>query len=287
MANYLNAGIDRLLMWKNFISASNVPYMGGSAGAALANNGTTHAYVLDSIRDFSPEGGELTTLVFEGGDRRLGTMQFGDTGLTGFTCTFEDVRNSVITGVHGTAVDTTSNSEFELWSTYTSASNAAAVGICITTTLKDEQTGAKVYRHTVYPSCQAVFSSVLGGFQAKNTIQMNVTVSPSSYFPIGTALSAMSMSLPDNMATHIEMYTTNRIHMTAYRSDATEVTFVAGYRPLSSTVTNNATPNWFARNGTDQALSSISTTTGVATMAAAGTAGDMNVLIYETNFVAI
>lgn len=287
MARYINGGIDRLLIWKIFTSSGNIPYMGGTAGTALAVNETTHAYVVESIRDFTPSGGELTTVVFEGGDKRLGTMQFGDTGKTGFTFTLEDIQNSLITALHGTAVDTTSNSEFEQFSTYASAASAVAVGVGVITTLKDRDSGAKKFRTTIFPSCSIVFSSQYGGFQGKNTIQASVSVSPSSYHPLGTALSAMSMSLPDNQCDAFEMITDNRLHMTAFRSNAAATTFVTGYRPLSTTVTLNASPNWFARNGTDQALDSIVTTTGVATMAAAGTSGDMNVLIYETNYVAI
>lgn len=286
MARYLNAGIDRVLIWKIFTSAANVPYMGGSAGTSLAANGTSHAYVIESIRDFTPSGGELTTVIFEGGDKRLGTMQFGDTGKTGFTFTLEDIQNSLITALHGTAVDTTSNSEFEQFSTYASAASAVAVGVGVITTLQDRDSGAKKFRTTIFPSCSIVFSSAFGGYQAKNTIQANVTVSKASYHPLGTALSAMSMSLPDNQADAIEMITDNRLAASVYRSNGTDTTFTAAYRPTASTVTLNATPNWFARNGTDQALTSFDTTTAVATMAAAGTSGDVNVLFYETNYVA-
>lgn len=286
MAKYLNGGIDRLLIWKIFTSASNVPYMGGSAGTSLTAGDTSHAYVVDSIRDFTPQGGELTTLTFEGGDRRFGTMQFGDTGKTGFTFVLEDIQNALITALNGTAVDTTSNSEFEQFSTYASAASSVAVGIGIITTLKDRDTGTKKFRTTIFPSCSIVFGSQFGGYQGKNTIQANVTVTPSSFHPLGTSLSAMSMSLPDNITDAIELITDNRLAATVYRSNGSDTTFTAAYRPLSSTITNNATPNWFARNGTDQALSSFSTSTAVATMAAAGTSGDVNVLIYETNYVA-
>jgi hypothetical protein len=287
MANWLSAGLDRVLIALTYTSAANVPYMGGTAGGALANNGTSHALVLDSINNLTPTGGELTTLTFQGGDRDLGTMQFGSTGITNLSFVCEDIRNSVITALHGTAVDTTSNSEFEQWSDYTSVSAVVASQVGFITKLKDRDTGATAWFTRWFPSCQTTAKTTFGGFQAKNTMEFNVAISPATYHPLGTALSAMSMSLPDNMTDNISWFTTNRLHATVYRSDGTATTFVTGYRPLSSTVTVNATPNWFARNGTDQALSSISTTTGVATMAASGSAGDVNVLFYETNYVAI
>lgn len=287
MATWLSAGVDRVLIAETFVSAAGVPYAAGTAGTALANNGTSHALVIDSINNLTPTGGELTTVTFQGGDRDLGTMQFGSTGLTNLSFVCEDIRNDVITGLHGTSIDTTSNSEFEQWSDYTSVSSVVATQIGFIFKMKNRSTGETAWFTRWYPSCQTTVRTTFGGFQAKNVSEFSVAISPSTYHPLGTALSAMSMNLPDSMTDSITWFTTNRLHVTTYRSDATEVTFVAGYRPLSATVTNNATPNWFARNGTDQALSSFSTTTGVATMAAAGSAGDVNVLIYETNYVAI
>lgn len=287
MAQYINAGLYRLLLWKVYTDATNVPFMGGTAGEALANDETSHAYVLDGINSLTTTGGDLTLVNFQGGDANLGNMQFGDSGLTGLTFVMDDLQNAVITNVHGSAVDTTSNSFFEQWTAYTNAASSDACGLAFVMEMKDLANAGKKFRTVIFPSCSVVFTRQFGGFQAKNTITGNVTINPASYHPLGTALSAMSMSIPGNKTDSIELITDYPIHMTCYRSDGTETTFVTGYRPISTVVTVNASPNWFARNGTDQALSSIVTTTGVATMAAAGTAGDANVLIYQTEYVAI
>jgi hypothetical protein len=49
----------------------------------------------------------------------------------------------------------------------------------------------------------------------------------------------------------------------------------------------NTTANWQAVQGTATAPSSVNTSTGVVTLAAAGSAGDKIGIIYETEFLSI
>jgi hypothetical protein len=80
-------------------------------------------------------------------------------------------------------------------------------------------------------------------------------------------------------------YSDNQLYVETQRSDAAATTFTATYLPVSSTITINASKNEMVKNGTPTALSSFNTSTGVVTLAAAGTAADLHVVTYGTNYV--
>jgi hypothetical protein len=77
------------------------------------------------------------------------------------------------------------------------------------------------------------------------------------------------------------------VALTTYVANGSATTFTPQYLPATSVITLNANNNMFTVDGTATALTSISTSTGLATMAAAGSSGDVNVLVYETNFVPV
>lgn len=68
--------------------------------------------------------------------------------------------------------------------------------------------------------------------------------------------------------------------------DGTDTSFTLPYRPLSNSATTGA-GNLIFKNGTATAVTSVNTTTGVVTLAAAGASGDIWEFIGPTNFVAI
>jgi hypothetical protein len=73
----------------------------------------------------------------------------------------------------------------------------------------------------------------------------------------------------------------------SFRQNTGVTTFTCTYRPLSTVITINATPNSFFIDGVPTALASLVIATGVATLVAEGTVGKADVLIYETAYVPV
>lgn len=70
--------------------------------------------------------------------------------------------------------------------------------------------------------------------------------------------------------------------LTTFVADGVETTFTSQFKPQLSTVTAGRAGNVTAKNGTPTALTSIATSTGVHTLAAAGSSGDLWVSFYQT-----
>lgn len=69
--------------------------------------------------------------------------------------------------------------------------------------------------------------------------------------------------------------------LTAWVANGSATTFVTEFTPYSSGVTSGKTNNVFSINGTVTAPTSISTSTGTVTVAAAGTTDDRHVAFYQ------
>jgi hypothetical protein len=72
------------------------------------------------------------------------------------------------------------------------------------------------------------------------------------------------------------------VHVATFISDGSETTFTLPYLPVYSTA-NGEDDNIITRNGATLAVTSVNTSTGVVTMSAAGTAGDVNVVVYQVS----
>lgn len=288
MTTDISGGLYRLTMF-NYINIGNVLYAAGRAGAALANGDTSHAWSIPSISDYTPERDSLVKTDRMSGDKKKPGLMFGSAYLKGFKAKLSDVQTAIIAAAHGTSVDETTSSVWDIWTEDTNAVAVANLGMILTALAEDQDTGATVFDNLILPMTKAVFSIAKGKPQAMDEVDVDVIVKASKRTPWGSLVSALGISAPDGEVSGMHIRTSHPLALTVFRSDASDTTFITQYRPASTVVTDNATPNYFTRNGVDQALSSIVTTTGVATMAAAGTAGDMNILLYEAddNFVLI
>ncbi len=283
-ADIFVGGIYRAQIWLR----DSTGYMTGDQ-TTLANAATTSAIVLDGVNATTAAQRPPVYVDFIGGDEINGTMGFGSTSYAPFDLTFDNADADQIVLLHGTAVDTTDNSEYPMYTGYTNAGTIRNAGLMITQKKinRDGSDGGSGFIHTIFPFVQILVRRAVGGFQAKTQFIYGVTPFKTTRTPFGQLFSALGMSIPLSQTDHYHVESTSPVHWTAARSDGIITTFITGYRPLSSTVTIAASPNHFKRNGANLALTSISTTTGVATMPSVGSAGDTNVLMYETNFVAI
>lgn len=264
-------------------------YATGQAGTAPANGTTSHAYMTQDISTsgFSPRA--PVVVEFEAGNAIVGKTSYGGSDLQAFDITGDAEDHSIMALTNGSNKDTTTVSGWEVVGSNPLRIAMPDMIVMITNEFISREAATKgttFYRNVIIPSCKIRCN--IGGFafQGKVPFTMNVTPTSAAKFPNGVAFSS-NQAWADNTIDHYVIVTENPLALTTFISDGTETDFITGYRPVSTVVTISTRPNWFARNGTAQALSSIVTTTGVATMAAAGTAGDFNVLVYETNFVTI
>lgn len=274
--------------WQVFTTNSS-GYPTGVAGTSPANNTTSSARrnrsnVTATFNSSTPE-----QLQFRGGDTILGSMSFGGGDLTtidvdasGIDAAFESILSSAL-------VDSTSNSQMIVTGPNTNNENLPVVGHIFTQKFQSRAAATngqlQYLNRFVMSSTVRIIPNTMT-YRGESLRRYSITPTKASRLPWGTLLGA-NQSFTNSEADHIDIISEYPLSLTTYISDGTEVTFVAGYRPVSTTVTISASLNQFAREGTAQALSSINATTGVATMAAAGSAGNLNVLVYGTRFVAI
>lgn len=113
-----------------------------------------------------------------------------------------------------------------------------------------------------------------------NPIPNSATVIPSeaSRSFLGTALGSTSA-----IRWGVTLRTLYPVHMHTFRGDNSDTTVTLPYLPIYSTATG-AADNFISINGVATAVTSVNTSTGVVTFAAAPAAGAKVVIVYQTNF---
>jgi hypothetical protein len=258
----------------------------GASATVPANGATSHAYSVAMQNAATFTGEDLVFADFQGSDKRQGRMAFGSTRIDGATITVDSINDAHFAFFGGTAIDAAANSEFPHFAPLTDAVNSTNCWFILTAREQDRTTGVETFINYVLPNCTAVMRLGDLSFQGKQSATIQITANDSLYNIGGQLFSAMAMAVPDDRLSMYGFHSTNRVHVTTFVQDNTETDITLQYLPLSSVVTINATPNWLWIGGTTTALSSASVTTGVAALAVAGTAAVIDVIMYETNFVA-
>lgn len=121
-----------------------------------------------------------------------------------------------------------------------------------------------------------------GSGQNPNAFPYVATVDFSLRLPWGQLYSANANNVvSDNRDVSYDIISAYRYLIATYICDGTEVTYTLPYKPASSTVGDH----YVYRNGTALTLSSVSVSTGVATMPSAGSSGDIVVHLYPVGNV--
>lgn len=263
-------------------------YAYGTAGEGAANDTTTHALLLRN-----PQSAQLPTPTrvvtpLTGGNRWLGQVMFGISEVGSFPLVLEDLDLEFQAMAGASAMDTTTNARWRRGAENLNLPDLPQLGLMLSTiyqSREDGSDGVNLYVNYIIPRCQIQVPLSQMAYQAENPVTCTVSPTMSSKEPTGKALTPMGLN--QDKAVMYVIVTPKPLALTTYIGDGTETTFILGYKPSSSVVTLNNTPNEFARNGVLQALTSVNTSTAVATMAAAGAAGDKNICLYETDFLAV
>ncbi len=149
--------------------------------------------------------------------------------------------------------------------------------------------GVDQYLTYIYNNVQ-ITNTIPGVTQADgvnpNPLQYTVIVRSSPRTALGYLYSATGLAVYNNTDIAVCLRYTSPFSITTYIDDASATSFVTGYRPVSAD--HAGAVNYFTKNGaTSHAnVSGFSTTTG-ATTHTAGSAADIWVATYATDFVAI
>lgn len=281
MADSFAGGFSRTTIWG---IASG--YAIGQNTSMPANDTTNNAFSINKGAEATANFPALTRVDFLGADAVQGRMSFGDNGAESLQITLDSINTTLLAFLGGTAVDTTTNTSWEFFTSYTNAATVPNVGAMVTQRFQNPSTGATQYLNDVYMLTQCLATLGSFGYQAKRSVTLDFTPSKATKDPGGQLLSAYNMSIPDGEAPVMQIISDNPLAMTTYVADGIETDFTTQYKPTSAVVTVNASPNYMWLNGVLTAPTSFATATGLVTIAAAGSAADVIVMLYETAFVA-
>lgn len=263
-------------------------YMMGTAGEGAAADTTTHARLLKFPVSAQVPNPTRVVTALKGGNRFIGQVQFGIDQIGNFPFVVENIDADFMAMAGGSAVDVTTNSRWTRVSDNKNNTFAPQMGLMFSTLFQsrdDGSDGAPLWVNYIIPRCQVDVNFPQMAYQAEGVMTCQVAPTMADKEPTGKTLTAMNVK--DGKVVMYAIISPKPLALTTYVGDATETTFVLGYKPSSNIITLNAAAVEFARNGTLQALSSANTSTAVATMAAAGAALNINTALYETDFLAV
>jgi hypothetical protein len=277
-------GLARVLFWRTDSSNRCI-----GQGASLANAATSAAYVAENaiaarLTPSAPEGKKL-----RGGDKdNVAEIQYGGGKGGTFQVVISDSDSALYAMLMNMVINSTLNSVWDFYAENNNLTFSITGGCAIQQ--RNELTSGAHYWHTVfYPACQ--FHGMFGGAEYRGDAPLTITVTPSlsttahtgQSFGTGAANWVQNLEGDKTDAYHID--SAHPLHVLAVRKDGSITTANTVFKPISTIVTVNATPNFNVINNTPTALASI-TLAGVATFAA-GTAADLLILTHETDYVPI
>lgn len=264
-------------------------YAMGDVGEGAPPGTTTHALLLDNPKSAQVPNPARIVTNLTGGNRWRGQVQFGINEIGTFPLVMAELNGYLHALAGGSSQDITTNARWRMFADNLNRGILPQVGLMLTTiwqSREDGSDGVNLYVNYIIPRCQIQPpSGAPMAYQAEGEATYNVSPTFATHQPNGSPLSATGMNLRKDKTVMYVVVTPKPIAITTYvNADTPATTFTLGYLPSGSGVTINDTPNHYAINGTLTALSAVNTTSGAATKAAAGTAADREVLIYETDF---
>lgn len=254
--------------------------------ASLTAGTASGAYVIKNIKG-SPFGViPPTNVQIQGGDKIVQTVTFNGGKLSQFDVPISSI-DTVLADLVGGGTTNNTNS-FAAVTGYNTGRTSPKTMFYAAQQMFKTTTGLQYFLTRVIPRASLSYRPGAMVFRGESDATLTVDSIPSQTWYDGRSYGTggLNLGMENDTVDFADIITANPVHFIAYKSDNSTTTFNTVYKPLSTTVTNNATPNEFVVAGTPTALSSI-TLAGLATLAAAGASGVMNTLRHETNFVPI
>lgn len=261
--------------------------------SSLSNGTTSHAYKLKGTGKFNPGNASYRTVDFRAGGAPVGKADLGlETLPSDMTLEVADYDATLDALLMGGAVDTTSITNVTVSSTQHNRKVTNRVGWLLTGQVQSNVTATLsqnyYFTYLIPSSTCRVSDSPLNDDGGTNPTNRTITITPqmATKFPTGIAFGS-NQSFEENREYLVRLVAEYPFALTAFIQDAAATTYILGYRPAHSTVTNGITNSVYAVGGVATAPSSVSTTTAVVTLAAAGSAAVIDVALYQTAFTAI
>lgn len=256
-------------------------------------NTTSHSYVVFNPVSFEHPSPTRTEWTDFGGQSIRAQKLGGVESLGSGTFTLSEYDNTLHAMIASTAIDTTTVTDWEQTPSNINAVNLPAFLMIVSTKSQvvNDVTGvvSDKWNHWVYPNVQIAVNppnaSQSGGVNP-NPVSFTYTPSFSGRRWDGRTFLAASPTVVGNKDMRYQIVSDYPLTGTTYIRNGAATTFSLGYRPKASTATGTA-DNSVTNQGVTEAVTSISTTTGLVTMSAAGTSGHIVNVVYETEYVAI
>jgi len=253
---------------------------------------TSSALLIGSLDSFTAPTPTTEFGTGRGGQKLIGSMALGISSFGSPSITLAAFNETLNAFIKGTTADVTSVSGWTMNAANSSQQIFPQLITLVTGKFLNTENLAEYYLTWVFHNSQWVAASGPNTSQAggvnPNPLTYNLNLSLSSRNVTGKVFSSSSgMSVVDGTDTWTLIRSTWPLAVTTYVANGSATTFILGYRPVYSTVTTGNTDNSFTINGVATAPTSVSTTTGVVTLAAAGSSADIHVAVYQTKFVAI
>jgi len=264
-------------------------YAYGQSGYGQTANTVSGAYLANTPKSATIPAPDRNVIEFTGGDKWLGSFQYGFSSVGAFDVVMSGYDADLIALVTGASVDQTTNEDWSIFSENDFQTSMPQVCALVTYRIQARGTneGADLYITSVISRGWMSPKGITGApaFQAAGEYTYSMTPTAATQLPNGMLFSATAMNLAEDKTFRTHIISNYPIALATYIADGSATTFTLPYKPVSSVVTVNDTPNFMTVNATPTAASAVSTSTGQVTLSAAGTSGDVVVMLYETNFV--
>ncbi len=283
-------GLARLLIW---LYPNTSAQAGGFTGTqtTLANGIQSGAFVEDDVKTAGLNYAPVTDLTITGGDRIKATPSWSNVKLTPFDC----ILSSVESGLNNLIQQSKTNNVNPYAFKYSYNSNKASprsIGIAVQQRF-ETKTGFQWFKTRIIPRATASYHPGTMGYRTESdsVLHISPTTGNRSYTGELYSNSNLDFELEQDVTDYYDYDSSDSIYIMGLRFDGTISTINLSYRPLSTVVTLNNTPNEFvifnsSGSAIPTALASITTGAGAqAQMGTAGTAGDLGIITYSTNYV--
>lgn len=256
-----------------------------------ASSDTVHlpAHVVTHTVTVAPAGATFANAIDRGGSVYRGTNSIGLEDPGAVTLTFSNLDSMFDTLISGGSVDTTYNTSVRRGGRDDMRSVPPIIGIIAL------QKASK--RDTTTPEVGFIGRYYVGQVRGQDPeINQNGGVNPSPLTytmtlqtnkqePTGVPFSDITglNYTDDTTITHMMDLDYQQFMVDTFVVDGTDTTLTLQYLPLFNDATATGR-NIIAKNGVQTAVTSVNTSTGVVTLAAAGTVGDVWVICYPTRF---
>jgi hypothetical protein len=253
---------------------------------------TSHAKQLHGTIDVNLPQFSYDSFSFLGGTVFEGTAQGGISAITDGTMNLSQLDGDTLALLRGGLVDTSTISNTTLFApNYNEESRQ--FGLLLVSKIQSRLSGSagtNLSLNVVLPKVEfsANALATLTRTAGENTTPLPLTfnVQSASVFPMGVAFSA-TQGWKNNENFMYYQTADNGFAMTAFVQDGLATTYTTEFKPALTTVTGGNTDNSYTVGGVPTAPTSHNATTGVVTLAVAGSASVVAQAFYQTNYEAV